>query len=670
MCVDCKSFSKDRLQYHLLMVLRFTCRPQNLSLVKMQFHSTITDYDLHLFGEGKSLRMHHFLGAHLRKHCGVDGVSFALWAPNARRVSVVGDFNCWDGRTHQMRQLGTSGVWEIFIANLCQGLIYKFELIDCNGCLQLRTDPYGFAFENAVEAAAIIVGKNEYIWNDAVWMDARNKFEPFRSPISIYEVHLGSLRRVPEENHRPMRYREVAPLLAQYCVDMGFSHVEFIPLAEFPFEGSWGYQTTGYFAPTARYGSPDDFKFLVNTLHCAGIGVLIDWVPSHFPKDRFALAQFDGTCLYEHADKRIGEHIGWGTLVFNYGRYEVANFLLCSAINWCERYHVDGFRVDAVASMIYRNYFRESGEWLPNINGGCEHTEALEFLRNFNVQIHGQFPGIITIAEESTTFPNLTTPVHCGGLGFDFKWNMGWMHDTLRYFSIDPINRKYSHNRITFAMLYQYSEHFILALSHDEVVHGKGSLLRRMPSDNMECKCAMLRSLYGYMWTWPGKKSIFMGGEFGQHDEWCHFRSLDWHLLQYSHHNGLMLWVRDLNRLYHEHPWLGKYDDDPCGFQWINADDCNCSVLSYLRKGEKPNELLLVLCNFTPIARYDYAVGVPIAGFWREILNCDATIYGGSGIGNYGGKMSEHVQCNGFSESLRLLLPPNCVLVLRPDARH
>ncbi|MDR2577116.1 MAG: 1,4-alpha-glucan branching protein GlgB, partial [Puniceicoccales bacterium] len=567
----------------------------------MHFPPTIPAYDLHLFGEGKALRMHHFLGAHRREHCGVLGVSFALWAPDARHVSVVGDFNGWDGRRNRMHPLGQSGVWEIFVPRLDSGHLYKFELLDCNGNLQLRTDPCGLAFEDAVTAAAIVTEEDSYIWHDSAWMDARKDFIPFRSAISIYELHLGSWKRVPEEEHRPLRYREIAPLLAKHCVDMGFSHVELLPLAEFPFEGSWGYQTTGYFAPTVRYGSPDDFKYFVDTLHRAGIGVIMDWVPSHFPKDRFALAEFDGTCLYEHADRRIGEHYGWGTLVFNYGRHEVANFLLCSALSWCERYHVDGFRVDAVASMIYRNYNRESGEWIPNAYGGCEHIEAIEFLRNFNVLVHRQFPGIMTIAEESTSFPNISKPVHCNGLGFDFKWNMGWMHDTLRYFSLDPVHRKYAHNHITFAMLYQYSEHFILALSHDEVVHGKGSLLRRMPSDHMETKCAMLRSLYGYMWTWPGKKSLFMGGEFGQHDEWCHFRSLDWHLLQFSHHGGLMRWVRDLNFLYRSHLWLGNCDDEPGGFQWINADDGNCSVLSYLRCGRNLGEKLLIVCNFTPI---------------------------------------------------------------------
>jgi 1,4-alpha-glucan branching enzyme len=622
---------------------------------------------LHLFSEGKALRIHEFLGAHLRSCGGVGGVSFAVWAPNAQNVSVVGDFNGWDGRSHPMDRLGDSGVWSTFVEDLSPGHLYKFELLDSQGNRQLRTDPYALAYERAVEPAAIVCREDGYGWQDGGWMGRRKALRPFQECISIYEVHLDSWRRVPEENCRPLTYREIAPQLADYCTEMGFTHVEFLPLAEFPFDGSWGYQSTGYFAPTARYGSPDDFKFLVDTLHLASIGVIVDWVPAHFPRDRFALAQFDGTCLYEYADSRIGEHRQWGTLVFNYGRHEVANFLICSALSWCGRYHVDGFRVDAVAAMIYRSYGRESSEWEPNIYGGPENLEAIEFLKSFNVAIHREFPGVLTIAEESTTFDGVTRPVHLGGLGFDFKWGMGWMHDTLDYFSQDPIFRKHCHNRLTFTMLYQYTEHFILALSHDEVVHGKGSLLARMPSDRMDWKCAMLRSLYGYMWAWPGKKSLFMGGEFGQHDEWCHFRSLDWHLLKYMNHNGLRRWLRDLNRLYRSLPWLGLYDDDPRGFRWINPDDADNGVLTFLRLGGDPEKILLAACNFSGVPRRSYAIDVPIAGFWEEVLNSDSLHYGGCGTGNCGGLRTAPIFFGGTGQRLSLYLPSHSCIFLRPQ---
>ncbi|MDR2664505.1 MAG: 1,4-alpha-glucan branching protein GlgB [Puniceicoccales bacterium] len=628
--------------------------------------SAIPDFDLHLFGEGKALRIHEFLGAHLHSRNGVEGVSFAVWAPNAQKVSVVGDFNGWNGLSHPMEPLGNSGVWGTFLTGLSPGHLYKFELIDSQGNRQLRTDPYALAYERAVEPAAIVWREDGYAWQDGGWMGRRRALRPFRECISIYEVHLDSWRRVPEENCRPLTYREIAPQLADYCNEMGFTHVEFLPLAEFPFDGSWGYQSTGYFAPTARYGSPDDFKFLVDTLHRASIGVIVDWVPAHFPRDRFALAQFDGTCLYEYADSRIGEHSQWGTLVFNYRRHEVANFLLCSALSWCDRYHVDGFRVDAVAAMIYRSYGRESGEWEPNVHGGPENLEAIDFLKNFNVAVHREFPGVLTIAEESTTFAGVTRPVDLGGLGFDFKWGMGWMHDTLDYFSQNPVFRRHCHNRLTFAMLYQYSEHFILALSHDEVVHGKGSLLARMPSDRMDWKCAMLRSLYGYMWAWPGKKSLFMGGEFGQHDEWCHFRSLDWHLLKYMNHSGLRRWVRDLNRLYRSLPWLGLYDDDPRGFRWIDPDDGDGGVLTFLRQGDSPGQLLLAACNFSGTPHRSYPVAVPVAGFWEEALNGDSLHYGGCGMGNCGGQWTEPVPSRGMEQRLLLHLPPHCCILLRP----
>ena len=634
-----------------------------------RFPPTIDDFDLHLFAEGKWLRMHDFLGAHLRTVDGIDGASFAVWAPNARRVSLVGDFNGWDGRYLPMNPLGGSGVWDIFVANLSPGYLYKFEIVDCSGNVQLRTDPCAIAYELATEPAAIVCRENSYGWCDGGWIGQRKNNRPFQQAISIYEVHLDSWRRVPEEGDRPLTYREIAPQLAEYCVEMGFTHVEFLPLAEFPFDGSWGYQSTGYFAPTARYGGHDDFKFLVDALHQASIGVILDWVPAHFPRDRFALAQFDGTHLYEYGDSRIGEHGQWGTLVFNYGRHEVANFLLCSAISWCERYHIDGFRVDAVAAMIYRSYGRESGEWVPNIYGGAENLEALSFLKNINRELHRQFPGIIVIAEESTTFDGVTRPVDFGGLGFDFKWSMGWMHDTLDYFSKDPLFRRHDHNRLTFAMLYQYTEHFVLALSHDEVVHGKGSLLARMPSDRMDWKCAMLRSLFGYMWAWPGKKSLFMGGEFGQHDEWCHFRSLDWHLLSYMNHGGLRRWVRDLNRLYRSLPWLGLYDDDRSGFRWVNPDDSDSGVLTFLRLGDEKDEIMLAACNFSGVALRSYAVGVPVSGVWAELLNSDSLHYGGGGTGNCGAVESEKITSNGMEQRLSLFLPPHSCILMRPRNR-
>jgi 1,4-alpha-glucan branching enzyme len=628
-----------------------------------RFLPTVPAYDRYLFGEGKSERIHHFLGSHRRSVDGIAGLSFAVWAPNAGRVSLVGDFNGWDGRHFPMRCLGNSGIWELFVPNLPAGGLYKYELTDGAGRRRLRTDPFALRYERAPEAAAVAGAEVQHRWQDGDWMEARRNFIPYRSPISIYEVHLASWRRVPEEGDRPLTYREAAPLLAAYCVELGFSHVELLPITEFPYDGSWGYQVTGYFAPTSRFGSPDDFAYLVDALHRHGIGVILDWVPGHFPKDRFALARFDGTCLYEHEDSRIGEHRGWGTLAFNFGRHEVRNFLIASALSWCERFHVDGFRVDAVAAMVHRDYSRPEGEWLPHPHGGCEDSDAIAFLRAFNEKIHGLFPGILTVAEESTTYPGVSHPTYRGGLGFDFKWNMGWMHDTLRYFSLAPERRPAAHGLLTFAMLYQYAEHFILALSHDEVVHGKGSLLARMPSSSLDRKADMLRSLYGYLWTWPGKKSLFMGGEFGQHDEWCHARSLDWHLLAYRNHRGLQLWVRDLNRFYRSRPWLGAYDDDSSGFRWVNADDrCNC-VLSFLRRGD--GEWILVACNFSERDFAAYAVGVPEDGRWGEILNSNALLYGGAGSGNLGGGWSCPEPCHGLAHRLTIHLPAHSTIIFQ-----
>jgi 1,4-alpha-glucan branching enzyme len=627
------------------------------------FLSTVPQMDAYLFNAGHAPWSHHHLGAHRQHVEGTPGISFAVWAPGARCVSVVGDFNHWDRRYFPMRPLGSSGIWELFIPGLQGRGRYKYGLVDRHGNFQLRSDPFALAYESAPNHASWYGIEESYHWHDGTWMKKRAGTEPHREPISIYEVHLGSWRRVVEENNRPLSYRESAHQLADYCLSIGFTHVELLPICEFPFDDSWGYQTTGFFAPTFRYGTPEDFKYFVDTLHGHGIGVILDWVPSHFPKDRFALAQFDGTCLFEHEDPRIGEHKGWGTLVFNYGRNEVRNFLISSAISWLERFHVDGFRVDAVSSMLYRNYCRGDGEWIANRHGGHENLEAIEFLKEFNVLTHKHFPGIITIAEEATSFPTLTKPVHQGGIGFDFKWNMGWMHDTLKYLSRDPIHRRHHHNQITFAMLYQYSENFILALSHDEVVHGKSSLLARMPSHDIRQMAHMLRSLFGYMWTWPGKKSLFMGGEFGQYNEWSHGHSLDWSLLKYADHRGLRKWIRDLNDFYRKRPWLGYGDNEPNGFSWINPNDRDRSVISYLRMGQKNFQKILVVCNFTPIARSNYRVGVPLAGNWREILNSDSVAYDGNNGGNMGGKISEAIPRNGHGNSLSLFLPPHAAVV-------
>ncbi|MDR1438298.1 MAG: 1,4-alpha-glucan branching protein GlgB [Puniceicoccales bacterium] len=634
-----------------------------------RFPPTISEFDCHLFAEGKSLHIHRHLGGHFCAIDGVFGMRFAVWAPGASRVSLVGDFVQWDGRYFPMRPLGSSGIWEIFMPGLSGRGPYKYELVDSLGHVQLRSDPFAKSYEGPPHHASLFQREKTHIWRDDRWMEKRRRERPFRKTISIYEIHLGSWRRVKEEGDRPLTYAENAHQLATYCSQMGFNYVELLPICEFPFEGSWGYQTTGFFAPTRRYGMANDFKYFVDVLHRSGIGVILDWVPSHFPKDRFALAQFDGTCLYEHADSRQGEHKEWGTLVFNYGRNEVRNFLLASALSWLEDYHIDGFRVDAVSSMIYLDYMRSAGQWIPNFCGGRENFEAIDFLKEFNILTHKLFPGIFTIAEEATSFPRLTAPVDCGGIGFDFKWNMGWMHDALDYFSTDSFRRSHCHGKLTFTMLYQYSEHFILALSHDEVVHGKSSLLSRMPSNEIRQKAQMLRSLFGYMWTWPGKKTLFMGGEFGQYNEWYYARSLDWHLLDHLDHGGLQRWIRDLNHLYHGRPWLGYYDDEPCGFQWINPDDHQSSVLTYLRRGCDDSQCILVVCNFSAMGRNHYRIGVPTVGIWREVLNSDGQEYGGHGLGNFGSKFSEAIPWNAMSQSLSLFLPPHSTIILEQISR-
>ncbi len=622
------------------------------------FLPTLSDDDLYLFNQGNLHRAYRKLGAQVQHYEGVQGVSFAVWAPSAKRVSVVGDFNQWDGRYHPMRALGGSGVWELFIPGVEPGAKYKFELIGGDGYLRLKTDPYGSFFEAPPHNAAIVWDDDGYEWQDNGWLKKRSKWKAQETPLSIYEVHLGSWKRVVEDGNRPLNYREMAVELAEYCHRMGFNCVEFMPVAEHPFSGSWGYQVTGYFAPTHRYGSPQDFMYLVDYLHQHDIGVIIDWVPAHFPRDTWALAEFDGTCLYEHADPRQGQHMDWGTLIFNYGRHEVRSFLINSALAWFDRFHIDGLRVDAVASMLYLDYSRKEGEWIPNQYGGRENIEALEFLRQVNDLVHEYYPGSLMIAEESTAFGGVTKPTSEHGLGFDFKWNMGWMHDTLQYFEKDPVYRKFHHNDMTFGMLYQYSESFIEVFSHDEVVHGKGSMMTKMGGGwGMTEKAADLRSLYAWMWGWPGKKCLFMGCEFGQSHEWKYDGSLDWHLLQYMDHEGVQKLVADVNRWYLSNPSLAKMDGNPQGFQWINGGDWENSVLSFVRCGASPKETFLVVGNFTPVDRKAHLVGVPYAGYWRELINTNADCYGGKGEGNGGGLMTRNESRDGRHQCLELTLP-------------
>ncbi len=627
------------------------------------FLPTLGDQDLYLFNEGNEHFVYNKLGAHPRTMEEVPGVAFAVWAPSARRVSVVGDFNRWDGRYHPMRQLGSSGVWELFIPGLGEGQPYKFELVTPDGSIRLKSDPFATRYEPPPHNASIVQSVTEFEWTDQEWMTRRGKTEWKSQPISVYEVHAGSWKRVVEDGVRPLTYRELASELTAYVKEQGFTHVEFMPLAEHPFDGSWGYQVTGFFAPTQRFGSPADFQYLVNHLHQNGIGVIMDWVPGHFPTDSFALAEFDGTHLFEHADPRQGKHMDWGTLIFNYGRHEVRCFLIATALAWMDRYHIDGLRVDAVASMLYLDYSRSQDEWIPNRYGGRENIEAIAFLRQVNDLVHQYYPGVLTIAEESTSFGGVTKATKDQGLGFDFKWNMGWMHDTLNYFSLDPIHRKHHHNELTFGMLYQYSEDFVSAFSHDEVVHGKGSLLMKMGAWHIPEKTAQLRALLAYMWFWPGKKTLFMGCEFGQSAEWRYDGSLDWHLLQYIDHRGVQQCVRDLNRIYRDVPLLAQLDHDPRGFQWVNCNDHSNSVISFLRRGQGPNDYLLCIGNFTPVHRGHYRVGVPVKGFWEEILNTNATEYGGDGVGNLGGvEAQSEIPEDGRPHSLSLTLPGMSVL--------
>jgi len=627
------------------------------------FLPTVGEADLYLFNKGDERRIYDKLGAQLRVIDGVPGTSFAVWAPNARRVSVVGDFNGWDGRAHPMRLLGASGVWEIFIPGVGEGALYKYEIWDFYGQVVLKTDPYGFFFEPAPKNASIVWNNRKFSWTDQTWLERRAGWNPFRSPMSIYEVHLGSWRKKPDGTW--LSYRELAGPLVDYVRQMGFTHVELLPVSEHAYYPSWGYQVTGFYSTTSRYGTPDDFQYLVNALHEAGIGVFVDWVPAHFPRDSWALARFDGTCLYEHEDPRKGAHPDWGTLIFNYGRHEVRNFLAANALFWCDRFHVDGLRVDAVASMLYLDYSRAPGEWVPNPYGGKESLEAIEFLRHFNHLVHTEFPGVVTIAEESTAWPQVTRPPYLGGLGFSFKWNMGWMHDTLGYFQRDPIYRRYHQNELTFAMLYHYHENFVLPLSHDEVVHGKRSLLGRMPGDDWQA-FANLRALLGYQWTFPGKQLLFMGGEFGQRHEWNADTQLDWWLLEAGpYHRGLQRFVQDLNRLYRAEPALWERDYDFDGFFWIDCSDHDHSVLSYIRRNQDQSSLLLVVLNLTPVARHGYRIGLPLPGFWREVLNSDSAYYGGSNLGNLGGLQAEPVPMHNQLYSAQFLLPPLSVVVFK-----
>ncbi|PYT04569.1 MAG: 1,4-alpha-glucan branching enzyme [Acidobacteria bacterium] len=631
------------------------------------FPPLLSDYDLHLMAEGTHYRNYEKLGSHIREVDGVRGVHFAVWAPNAKRVSVIGDFNQWDGRRHPMRFHPGVGIWELFIPGLHEETVYKFEIKWRRfGFITQKTDPYGFYFERRPKTGAIVYDINKHLWRDDDWMRERAAKNGLDAPISIYEVHLGSWMRAPEEGDRYLTYRELAHTLVDYVKQMGYTHIELLPVTEHPYGGSWGYQTVGYYAPTSRHGEPQEFAYFVDYCHRNGVGVILDWVPAHFPKDGHGLAYFDGTHLYEHSDPRKGEHQDWGTLIFNYGRNEVRNFLLGNALFWLEKYHLDGLRVDAVASMLYLDYSRKEGQWVPNIHGGRENLEAVDFVKKFNELVHLHHPGAKTFAEESTSWPLVTRPTYDGGLGFDYKWNMGWMNDTLKYFEMDPIERKYHHGKLTFSLMYAFSENFVLPLSHDEVVHGKRSLLDKMPGDVWK-KFANLRALFGYMYGHPGKKLLFMGGEFGQWIEWNHQRSLDWHLLGYDSHRQLQQYVKDLNQLYSNEPSLHEVDFEYTGFQWIDFQDANGSTIAFMRKAKNENDYLIFVLNFTPVPRHGYRIGVPEEVFYKEALNSDSLSYGGSNMGNSGGVMARAQEWAGFRCSMDLTLPPLAVILLKPQ---
>jgi 1,4-alpha-glucan branching enzyme len=631
--------------------------------------SLLTDQDIYLFKEGSHSRLYEKLGSHLMEVDGVAGVLFAVWAPNAEQVSVMGDFNNWNNATHRLAaRWDGSGIWEGFVPGIGNGSLYKYHIVSrFNGYRVDKGDPYAFVWELAHRSgSASVVWDLAYPWQDRDWMKDRKQANGLDAPLSVYEMHLGSWRRVPEDNNRSLNYRETAEQLPAYLKEAGFTHVEFMPVMEHPFFGSWGYQVTGYFAPTSRYGTPQDFMYLIDRLHQEGIGVILDWVPSHFPSDEHGLAYFDGTHLYEHEDPRKGFHPDWNSYIFNYGRHEVRSFLLSSALFWLDRYHADGLRIDAVASMLYLDYGRKHNEWIPNQFGGKENLEAITFLRKMNEEVYRVFPDAQTIAEESTAWPMVSRPVFTGGLGFGMKWNMGWMHDTLGYFSDDPVYRKYHQGRLTFSLWYAFTENFMLALSHDEVVHGKGSLINKMPGDDWQ-KFANMRLLMGYLYAHPGKKLLFMGGEIGQRREWNHDTSLDWHLLGYAPHAGLLRWMQHLNILYRGEGALHELDFEPAGFEWVDFTDADNSIICFLRKGKVAHDALLVVLNFTPVPRHNYRVGVPFGGSWKELLNSDAREYGGSGQGNFGGIEATPVPMHGKYHSLSLTVPPLGAIVFKNE---
>jgi len=633
-----------------------------------QDFTLLSNDDLYLFNEGSHYRLHDRLGAHLAEKDGRPGTYFAFWAPNARRVTVTGDFNGWNKTSHKLHHRGSSGIWEGFIPDVGKGALYKYHVVSHYGGYKAdKADPFAF-FNEVPPRNASVVWDLGYEWRDADWMRDRHHRNRLDAPISIYEVHLGSWRRVPEEGDRYLTYRELAPALAEHVQQMGFTHVEFLPVMEHPFYGSWGYQTTGYFAPTSRYGTPQDFMYLVDYLHQRGIGVILDWVPSHFPTDEHGIGFCDGTHLFEHEDSRKGLHPDWNSFIFNYSRNEVRSFLISSALFWLDKYHVDGLRVDAVASMLYLDYSRKEGEWVPNKYGGRENLEAIDFLRRFNEEVYKNHPDVQTIAEESTAWPMVSRPTYIGGLGFGLKWDMGWMHDTLEYVTKDPVHRRFHQNDLTFRMIYAFYENFILPLSHDEVVHGKGSLLGKMPGDDWQ-KFANLRLLFGYMFAQPAKKLLFMGGEIGQWSEWNHESSLEWHLLQYDRHRQIKKWVEDLNCLYRREPALYELDCDPAGFEWVDCNDSDSSVVSLIRKSRSGSDIILVVANFTPVSRLSYRVGVPRGGWWQELLNSDGKEYGGSGLGNAGGLKAAVTPIHNRSHSLDVVVPPLATVFFKSAGR-
>jgi 1,4-alpha-glucan branching enzyme len=659
-CATVRNATRD-LPYHL----RVTAWDGSHYLTRdpYQYGPIMGEVDLHLFAEGQHWKIYDKFGAHVRTIGDASGVYFSVWAPNAQRVSVAGDFNGWDGRVNPMRKLVGSGVWELFLPGIKPGAHYKFEIRTQTGALLLKSDPFAFFNQHGKATASLVYDLERYTWKDGAWMESRRTRNWPRSPISIYEVHLGSWRRKAEEGNRQLSYLELAETLLPYVLEMGYTHIEVLPVAEHPFEGSWGYQVTNYYAPTSRFGTPDEFRYFIDKCHQAGIGVIMDWVPAHFPKDAHALAEFDGTDLYEHMDPRQGEHQDWGTLIFNFGRNEVRNFLIGNALFWLDKYHIDGLRVDAVASMLYLDYSRKPGQWIPNVYGGRENLDAIYFLKRFNEVCYERFPGIMTIAEESTAWPGVSRPTYLGGLGFGFKWNMGWMHDFLEYMSIDPVYRRYHHGNITFSLLYAFQENFILVLSHDEVVYGKRSLLSKMPGDEWQ-KFANLRMFLAWMYGHPGKKLLFMGGEFGQWNEWNHDTSLDWQLVSLPRYDGVRRLVQHLNYIYKSEPALWQLDDSYEGFDWIDLHDADNSVVSFLRKSREGDVVAFVI-NATPVVRYDYRLGVPESGFYHELINTDAETYGGSNIGNFGGVQTQDVPWMGREYSILIHLPPLAVLAFK-----